>query len=428
MKRIVICCDGTWNELDYRERPTTNVVKMAQSICLSDDAGGAPVEQIVFYDEGVGTLEGERIDGGGFGDGLNQNVIDAYTFLVFNYNPGDEIFIFGFSRGAYTARSLVGMIRNSGVVRRELAPYIPQAFDLYADEKLHPDSAACWSFRDKTGYDGWWVSRTRLPDGSYNSEPSGFDRHKQHTVAYLGVWDTVGSLGVPGVFNAVAGRRENAGFHDLILTSIVERARHAVAIDERRRVFSPSLWKREKLDLLNGGFDEADGDRYQQKWFPGDHGSVGGGGDLTGLSDQALQWVAEGASLNGASLAYDKQFSNVNHTVRGKNKRGKEIAKEIRFQPDGQAPLQNISDDYRREHIGAFGRLMNFAMGAAVSDRLALLQDLEDVSPEARSYRGFEGENQDYVRELRERLRAYTRFRRSDINNAFPGISEPDDD
>ncbi|MFW6300369.1 MAG: DUF2235 domain-containing protein, partial [Oceanicaulis sp.] len=293
MKRLVICCDGTWNELDYRARPVTNVVKLAQSVRFRDQKG---VPQIVFYDEGVGTLEGEGAQGGGFGDGLIQNIMDGYTFLAFNYDPGDEIYIFGFSRGAYTARSLAGMIRNCGIVRRDCIGKAADALRLYKDKTIKPSDTASIEFRRATNPSNWWINAKEEPDLAA-AHPD-----KRLAVSYLGVWDTVGQLGVPGVFNALARREEDEGFHDLQLSSFVQRARHAVAIDEERAVFRPTLWDDQSLEELRTRAKddparraEEDGPPYQQVWFPGDHGSVGGGGDICGLSDYALQWVAEGA-------------------------------------------------------------------------------------------------------------------------------------
>ena len=115
-------------------------------------------------------------------------------------------------------------------------------------------------------------------------------------LAYLGVWDTVGALGVPGHLALARWANRGLAFHDTALSPMVAAARHAVAIDERRRVFPPALW--DNLDALGSGPDTA----YRQRWFPGDHGAVGGGGPVTALSDDALVWVAEGAAAAGLAL------------------------------------------------------------------------------------------------------------------------------
>ncbi|MCK5749597.1 MAG: DUF2235 domain-containing protein, partial [Oricola sp.] len=149
MKRLVICCDGTWNRLDAPY--PTNVVKFAESVA---PRGADGAEQIVFYDEGVGTggavaRNVEKLWGGAFGEGLMRNVEDAYRFLIFNYEPGDEIFVTGFSRGAYTARSLVGMVRNCGILRRKDAGKVGKATALYRgrDKDSKPDSDKACAFR-----------------------------------------------------------------------------------------------------------------------------------------------------------------------------------------------------------------------------------------------------------------------------------------
>src|SRR5437868_13270999 len=114
-KRLIVCCDGTWNLADQPSK--TNVTKVALSV-LPRAAG---VEQRVSYHSGVGTHRGEHLRGGAFGMGLSSNVMDAYRFLVDTYEPGDMLYLFGFSRGAFTARSLAGLVRNCGILRRDNA-------------------------------------------------------------------------------------------------------------------------------------------------------------------------------------------------------------------------------------------------------------------------------------------------------------------
>jgi nucleoid-associated protein YgaU len=129
------------------------------------------------------------------------------------------------------------------------------------------------------------------------------DRSPLLCIRYVGVWDTVGALGIPAYIVGASFSNREYQFHDLKLSSFVESARHAVAIDERKLDFRPTLW--ENLDDLNaarGAASEALDAPYQQKWFPGNHGSVGGGGDQRGLSDQALDWVWDGARHAGLRL------------------------------------------------------------------------------------------------------------------------------
>ena len=146
-KRLVVCCDGTWNTPDQSsagKATPTNVTKLALAVAPKDGAG---VEQRMFYHRGVGTSQYEHILGGGFGYGLGRNVRDTYQFIVENYEPGDELFFFGFSRGAYTARSTAGFVRNSGILRPAYADRIGEAYELYRDRTVHPRGIEARLFR-----------------------------------------------------------------------------------------------------------------------------------------------------------------------------------------------------------------------------------------------------------------------------------------
>ena len=296
MKRIVIACDGTWSRLDARF--PTNVAKFAQAVL---PVGTDGVAQVACHLDGVGTGRGtgrvaratDRLLGGALGEGLVATLEAAYRFLVFVYAPGDEVYLLGFSRGAYTARSLAGLIRNCGILERAHAAAIPAALALYRARtpETGPDADAACAFRvahaghvtTDPGEAAWRAARG-LPAGA------------ALRLAYVGVWDTVGGLGVPGRLALARWVNRGLAFHDTSLSPMVAAARHAVAIDERRRVFPPTLW--DNLDALGSGPDTA----YRQRWFPGDHSAVGGGGPVTSLSDDALVWIAEGAAAAGLAL------------------------------------------------------------------------------------------------------------------------------
>ena len=296
VKRIVICFDGTWDRLDVTT--PTNVQITAESV-LDTSRGGIP--QIVYYEDGVGTDGKDALTGGLFGAGLLNNISDAYRFLIFNYAPGDQIFIFGFSRGAYTARSLVGLLSTCGIISHHHAGRLDEAIANYrrrdgtptftedmlrfrADYSPHlcvSDDEVAW--RQKA------LNETR-PGGIW----------PKLEVAYLGVWDTVGSLGIPEYVALSGWVNRSLRFHDVSLSALAKSARHAVAIDERNRDFSPTLW--DNLNELNQrrGFDSTAIDApYQQVWFPGVHGSVGGGGERRGLANIALDWIWDGARRAG---------------------------------------------------------------------------------------------------------------------------------
>ncbi|MHC5210483.1 MAG: DUF2235 domain-containing protein [Planctomycetota bacterium] len=258
MKRLVLCCDGTWNSADQQsgERPTpTNVVKLAYRVAKRD----GDVPQVLFYDQGVGTGNSmDRLLGGAFGAGLVENIFDAYRFLMANYERGDALYLFGFSRGAYTARSLAGMVRKCGILSRASVGRYADALDLYRDPDTHPDDPQPTAFR----------------------EQHSICRGEGIPIAFVGVWDTVGALGIPIRGLRWLTRRKHQ-FHDTELSGSVRRAAHALAIDERRAPFAPTLWS----DV------QKEGQTVEQVWFPGVHSDVGGGYSEVDLSDIALEWM-----------------------------------------------------------------------------------------------------------------------------------------
>ena len=351
-KRLAVFCDGTWNDL--RMPSLTNVARLAK--CVSPK-GWDDREQIVFYDAGVGVATGVSplvdrfvsVLGGTIGSGLDDKIESAYRFLVLNYEPGDEIFVFGFSRGAYTARSLCGLIRKCGIVRRECFDQIPEAMRIYRDKTVHPV--------DVTGFRATYGSRipgTSLPiatgpedlsdqardqwskravlfagvpaDGpdpklaAFEMPPPKPPPPEIYRMMYLGLWDTVGALGVPSTF-PFASRLFNRkyGFHDTRASSLISSLRHGCALDEDRKAFD--ITEVSNIHEMNVGWakahelqvDHSDkiayvpyGDRpFQQRWFPGDHGSVGGGNVERGLFSGALVWIAVGALRAGLKLDWE---------------------------------------------------------------------------------------------------------------------------
>ncbi|WP_400087769.1 DUF2235 domain-containing protein [Yoonia sp. R78084] len=360
MKRIAIFCDGTWNRHDAVN--PTNVVRMAQAVKHTADDGR---KQQVFYVLGVGAGRGsnavartlDRFAGGALGWGLIENIEDAYRALVFCYEPGDEIFIFGFSRGAYTARSLAGLLRSCGIPPRENVGRIGEAIRRYRSRSkdTKPDDPASFAWRrDFAPYTAtsqleWnWRQKTN-PGLCVNL-----------TIKYLGVWDTVGALGVPGYWAAAPLFNKRHQFHDADLSRTVLSARHAVAIDEQRRTFAPALWS-DKLDRMNRTALEVDEETsldpatradwpYRQEWFPGDHGSVGGGGDRLGLSAFAFDWVAEGAQraelcMDSAKLAQVREGRNIREALVNQSRLGL-LARVMRLRPfdrDGPTRVVDVS-------------------------------------------------------------------------------------
>ena len=315
-KRLVFCFDGTWNRLSA-ECPT-NVVMLAQMVRpVARD--GTP--QIVYYDEGIGTHTDwfrQRLEGA-FGHGMEAILREAYRFLIFNYEPGDEIFAFGFSRGAFTARSFVGFIRHAGILDVVSANQIEKALEIYKNAPAGDtgeESPEGLVFRAEHCR-GVCVSEADRDHRAANV--AGFDPASVPllNIRYVGVWDTVRALGWPEFLPWSKWANGRYHFHDAVLTSKIRSARHAVAIDEPRRTF-PATLMGAKVEELNRIAAEREGrsfpewkQPYMEKWFPGNHGSVGGGGSRRGLSDGALFWVLSGATEAGLELramADDKTY------------------------------------------------------------------------------------------------------------------------
>jgi len=255
-KRIVICCDGTWNT---PEQPT-NVVKLLRSIKPFSDDGK---HQVVFYDQGVGTYNPvDKLIGGAFGKGLEQNVLDAYRFIAHNYQAGDELYCFGFSRGAYTARALGGMLHSIGLLPKEELQNLPAAYKYY-----------------------------RTPPHKRNAQT--YEQMLKPEIKLMAVWDTVGALGAP---TPILGRftKPLVGFFNTHLSPDIKHAYQALAIDERRGVFQPALWTG---DVNN---DQT----VEQTWFAGVHSDVGGGYEQATLSNVSLSWMV------GKSRDLGLDFSN----------------------------------------------------------------------------------------------------------------------
>jgi uncharacterized protein (DUF2235 family) len=298
MKRLVFCFDGTWNRLDAPY--PTNVVVAAESVLPL--AGGTA--QLIFYDEGVGTDKHERFRGGIFGGGLVKNLADAYRFLIFNYTPGDQIYIYGFSRGAYTARSFAGLLHTCGVLVRKEAARVGEAIELYKQRGTSEEfKQTALAFRRDYSPEVCLSDEEEAWRYKSGNQPKSAARIQRLSIAYLGIWDTVGALGIPGRYKLLSWINKKHSFHDTDLSAFVESARHAVAIDERRKDFQPTLWENlGELNTQRKADPTAPDAPYQQVWFPGVHGAVGGGGERRGLSDQALDWVLDGARSAGLVL------------------------------------------------------------------------------------------------------------------------------
>ncbi|KAH8203035.1 hypothetical protein TruAng_002763 [Truncatella angustata] len=336
-KRIVVCCDGTWqSSVSGLKNVPSNVTRLARSIARSArDVDGKIWQQIVHYDAGIGTgdiSKEEKDRQGGFGIGFIGNVIEAYNFIVLNYSKGDQIFCFGFSRGAYTARAVAGLVNDIGVISPRDLQDFPDLYRLYQENK---DSHG---FRKSRHYREWVNGALSDADSvaspvspqtprygkSYHADAPEDSR----VVQVVGVFDTVGSLGVPDLPWTVPHLNwlekflgiPDAGFHNVALSPYIRHAFHALALDEHRSPFSPTLWHfppdgdlstkkpRKSHDELHEDWKRIehdpeatqqqiettwgeliDSEMYEalkgtdsellQVWFPGYHINIGGGSD-----------------------------------------------------------------------------------------------------------------------------------------------------
>ncbi len=281
MKRIVICCDGTWNTPDELKEGVpvpTNVVRLYNAVAENDKNG---TEQHKYYHPGVGT-EGSWWDkavGGGTGKGLDKNIMSAYRELCDYYEPGDDIYMFGFSRGAYTVRSLGGLMSHAGLLDpagltdRQIWERIERVFT--EGYRKRSEDRRVW---DRLGWGFRNAADQPVP------------------IRFLGVWDTVGALGIPddmALLNLIVDSLHDYTFHDTKLGDSVRDARHAVALDELRASFQPTLWTTAREGV-------------KQVWFPGVHSDVGGGYREIGLSDGALKWMVKEAE--GCGLVFDEHM------------------------------------------------------------------------------------------------------------------------
>ncbi len=300
IKNIIVCADGTGNKGGYS--PDSNVYKIYKAVDKNfsgrADNGDEICEQIVFYDNGVGTEKNKylRALGGALGFGFGRNVCDLYKYIARNYVEGDRIYFFGFSRGASTVRACNGMINKCGLVKgaglrnRELDALVSEAFEVYKEHKENPQRA----------------------ENFKNAEQS----HGAVPIHFLGVWDTVVALGFPKrtditgpvtlVMNALFVAFEEAldfvwphSFYHYKLTDNVEYAYQALAIDDERTAFWPYVWQEKNIE----GAADRTRENVEQVWFAGMHSNVGGGYERSGMAGVPLHWMAQRAKKQG--LVFD---------------------------------------------------------------------------------------------------------------------------
>lgn len=259
MKKIALFLDGSWQN----KSNNTNISKMYK-LCTDESI-------VKYYDGGVGSSKSiwDKITGGVFGSGVQKNIIEAYDFIKRTYEDGDQIFIYGFSRGAFTARSLAGFLDLVGLPEKNSNISSLTLFNYYKEKKY--DAISDLIVQDKT---------------------------KDVNIKMIGVFDTVKSIGSP--IN-IGGINKNWSFHNSHLCENTENAFHAVSIDERRYNFKPVLWTAKN-----------DTQMVKQRYFAGDHSDVGGGyknNDTASLS--ALNWMIKNSNICGLNINRNKEVQNV---------------------------------------------------------------------------------------------------------------------
>lgn len=330
-KKLIVCCDGTWMDSDngwvkgkggsagHPQNPS-NVTRIARAIKDQDDGHH---QQIVYYQAGIGTGIGlyDHLVGGGTGAGLSENIREAYMFLASNYSEHkktfthdsmhDSIFLLGFSRGAFTARSLGGFIGALGILKKRAIPHFyeifqdwenagnpkkpPQFFDTFYN--LYPDWERKQPSAELAG------DKHRISDylKEYLQILLSYDLTQEVNIKCIGVWDTVGALGVPvnplfqRIFHLPSFFKEYKWF-DTTIDNHVENAFHALGLDERRFPYSPALWEKPKGCTTN----------LRQVWFPGAHSNVGGSYPDQSCADITLCWMMD--QLSGNTKPADKDF------------------------------------------------------------------------------------------------------------------------
>ncbi len=269
-KNIVVCCDGTGNEV--KEDALSNVLELYKRLDKSD-----PSRQVAYYDPGLGTLPAAglqtktakaltKVAGLAFGYGLPTNTKEAYTFLMRVYQPGDRVFLYGFSRGAYTVRALAGMIQMFGLLQPYNDNLVEYALQLHRKTSRNPWKVAA-RFRK-------YFPRHVFAEG-------------EKPIHFIGVWDTVKSIGL---------LRRSLTLPYTRKLSSAAHGRHAVSLNEKRSKYRPNLWKPEHGDEISPLTQRP---RFLEVWFPGVHSDVGGGYTETGLSDITLEWMLQESRAHG---------------------------------------------------------------------------------------------------------------------------------
>ncbi|KAI0406583.1 hypothetical protein F4802DRAFT_595942 [Xylaria palmicola] len=311
-KRIIVCCDGTWQNSDgghfklgRKPEPTlqipSNVTRISRCFKRTCSDG---VFQIIYYQSGVGSKSGilDRLFGGAFGTGISENIREAYAFLCANYVNGDEIVLLGFSRGAFTARSIGGMISDLGLLTREGMEYF---YPIFKDMQnwtndRYDDPFPTMPFTNKPkGENAAAVYRERLIEKGYSRAKGNNGQGSLIRVLAIGYRRISGHTGRRDIVKA-----RHQEFYNTHLSNKIQHGFHALALDETRGPFTPTLWERRPQEQATSDL--------RQVWFPGDHANIGGGWPDQGVANTTLAWMMDQLSSVGCEFrpdALDRAFA-----------------------------------------------------------------------------------------------------------------------
>ena len=328
-KKLIVCCDGTWMDADSgwvkgrggssgAPQTPSNVTRIARAMKDQDDAHH---QQIVYYQAGVGTGIGlyDHLVGGSTGAGLSENIREAYSFLVSNYSEHDKlkhpdsIFLIGFSRGAFTARSIGGFIGAVGILKKIAMPFFYEIFQDWANagNPKHPPRFFHSYYKLNPE-----LEKKVLPPPEFIGKKDKINEYMQSyreillslnltqevNIKCIGVWDTVGALGIPinpilqRVFPFLPSFIREYRWFDTTIDDHVENAFQALGLDERRFPYAPAVWERPDNCRTN----------LKQVWFAGAHSNVGGSYADQGMADIALVWMMD--QLAGHTRPAEKDY------------------------------------------------------------------------------------------------------------------------
>ncbi|KIJ32054.1 hypothetical protein M422DRAFT_185034 [Sphaerobolus stellatus SS14] len=338
-KRIVVCCDGTWQDgvVDKYRYQYTNILKISRLLDHQDYRKNPAIHQIVFYQPGIGSAQNfysEYVEGT-TGASLAEKVQEAYAFIAHNYQPGDEIFLFGFSRGAYTARMVAGYIGQIGVLDRKDMDHFADIFIAYQKKGNTSDEQ-----EKQANIEALKKYQKILEKGRTRADPDG----DGFAVKCVGVFDTVGSVGLPEELTFNKKFKQLFSFPDKLLGPHVQYAFHAMALNETRADFNVA-----KFIQTDEG--RAKGQVLKQVWFTGSHADIGGGWQSHDLSDITLAWMLSNIE---PMLATDRKY--MKHLLSPVAPWGKQMPHDpavgiFKLAREIQRTVPTITDDKTHEYI-----------------------------------------------------------------------------